>query len=151
MMKSFFVVTALIAASSAEAQSYNWNSRRVVVDPPTAAQRAAADEEARRQEKARDAAGNTSGASTLHGADTRMLVGIDHECAADPEHARWALLGICRADQQNQNGARRNVLRMILLNLVWAGLARCSSMQHNRPLAFSRLSGKANSTFDPLC
>jgi hypothetical protein len=44
----------------------------------------------------------------LHGADTRMLVGIDHECAADPEHARWALLGICRADQQNQNGARRN-------------------------------------------
>jgi len=50
MMKSFFVATALIAAaSSAQAQSYNWNSRRVVVDPPTAAQRAAADEEARRQ------------------------------------------------------------------------------------------------------
>ena len=44
----------------------------------------------------------------LHGADTGMLVGIDHECAADPERARWALLGICRADQQNQNGARRN-------------------------------------------
>jgi len=44
MMKSFFVATALIAAaSSAQAQSYNWNSRRVVVDPPTAAQRAAAD------------------------------------------------------------------------------------------------------------
>jgi len=37
-----------------------------------------------------------------------LLVGIDHECAADPEPARWALLGICRADQQNQNGARRN-------------------------------------------
>ena len=58
--KSFVVATALIAAaSSAQAQSYNWNSRRVVVDPPTAAQRAAADEEARRQEKAHDAA--TSG------------------------------------------------------------------------------------------
>src|SRR5215471_11573391 len=63
MMKSFFVATALIAAASgAQTQSYNWNSRRVVVDPPTAAQRAAADEEARRQEKTRDAA--TSGAST---------------------------------------------------------------------------------------
>ena len=50
MMKSFFVATALIAAaSSAQAQSYNWNSRRVLVDPPTAAQRAAADEEARQQ------------------------------------------------------------------------------------------------------
>ena len=33
-----------------------------------------------------------------------MLVGIDHECAADPERARWALLGIYRTDQQNQNG-----------------------------------------------
>jgi len=44
MIKSFFVPTALIAAASgAQAQSYNWNSRRVVVDPPTAAQRAAAD------------------------------------------------------------------------------------------------------------
>jgi len=64
VMKSFVVATALIAAaSSAHAQSYNWNSPRVVVNPPTAAQRAAADEEARRQEKARDAA--TSGASTL--------------------------------------------------------------------------------------
>src|SRR5262249_46856756 len=27
----------------------------------------------------------------LHGADTGILVGIDHECAADPERARWAL------------------------------------------------------------
>src|SRR5262249_36200688 len=44
----------------------------------------------------------------LHGADTGMLVGIDYECAADPERARWALLGVCRADQQNQNGARCN-------------------------------------------
>ena len=44
----------------------------------------------------------------LHGADTGMLAGIDHECAADPERARWALLGNCRADQHNQNGARRN-------------------------------------------
>ena len=76
MMKSFFVATALIAAaSSAQAQSYNWNSRRVVVDPPTAAQRAAADEEARRQEKARDAAGNTSGASTTASATTQASGG----------------------------------------------------------------------------
>src|SRR5215467_15875551 len=44
----------------------------------------------------------------LHGADTGMLIGVDHECTADPERARWALLGICRADQQNQNGTRRN-------------------------------------------
>src|SRR6516165_8722558 len=44
----------------------------------------------------------------LHGANTGMLIGVDHECTADPERARWALLGICRADQQNQNGARRN-------------------------------------------
>src|SRR5215471_6929714 len=35
----------------------------------------------------------------LHGAHTGMLVGIDHERAADPERARWAFLGICRADQ----------------------------------------------------
>ena len=28
----------------------------------------------------------------LHGADAGMLVGIDHECAADPECARWAML-----------------------------------------------------------
>src|SRR5215813_11451279 len=62
--KSFVVATALIAAaSSAHAQSYNWNSPRVVVNPPTPAQRAAADEEARRQEKAHDAAasGEASG------------------------------------------------------------------------------------------
>src|SRR5262245_65988073 len=44
----------------------------------------------------------------LHGADTGMLIGVDHECTADPERARWALLGVCRADQQNQNGARGN-------------------------------------------
>src|SRR5262249_32338862 len=79
MIKSFFVAflaTALIAAaSSAQAQSYNWNSRRVVVDPPTAAQRAAADEEARRQEKARNAAGNTSGASTTASATTQASGG----------------------------------------------------------------------------
>src|SRR5262252_5725020 len=37
----------------------------------------------------------------LHGADTGMLVRVDHECAAHPERAWWALLGICRADQQN--------------------------------------------------
>jgi hypothetical protein len=37
-----------------------------------------------------------------------MLVGIDYERAADPECARRALLGVCRADQQNKNGARRN-------------------------------------------
>src|SRR5262245_46965348 len=43
----------------------------------------------------------------LHGTDTGMLSGVNHECAADPERARWALLGICRAHQQNQNGARR--------------------------------------------
>jgi hypothetical protein len=74
--KSFVVATALIAAaSSAQAQSYNWNSRPVVVDPPTAAQRAAADEEARRQEKARDAAGNTSGASTTASATTQASGG----------------------------------------------------------------------------
>jgi hypothetical protein len=153
MMKSFFVVTALIAAaSSAEAQSYNWNSRRVVVDPPTAAQRAAADEEARRQEKARDAAGNTSGASTLHGADTRMLVGIDHECAADPEHARWALLGICRADQQNQNGARRNGAAH---DPFKPRLGRPGSMFVNatQPASgvFTLERKGPNSTFDPLC
>jgi len=72
MMKPFCVATALIAvASSVQAQSYNWNSRRVVVDPPTAAQPAAADEEARRQEKARDAAGNTSGASNTASATTQ--------------------------------------------------------------------------------
>jgi hypothetical protein len=48
--KSFVVATALIAAaSSVHAQSYYWNSPRVVVNPPTPAQRAAADEEARRQ------------------------------------------------------------------------------------------------------
>jgi hypothetical protein len=35
----------------------------------------------------------------LQGADTGMLVGIDHERAADAERARWALLGTCRADQ----------------------------------------------------
>ena len=35
----------------------------------------------------------------LHGADAGMLVGIDYECAADPQRARWALLGICRAQQ----------------------------------------------------
>src|SRR6516164_6226199 len=76
MMKSFFVATALIAAaSSAQAQSYNWNSRRIVVDPPTAAQRAAADEEARREEKARDAVGNTSGASTTASATTQASGG----------------------------------------------------------------------------
>jgi len=76
LTKSFFVPTALIAAaSSAQAQSYNWNSRRVVVDPPTAAQRAAADEEARRQEKARDAAGNTSGASNTASATTQASGG----------------------------------------------------------------------------
>jgi hypothetical protein len=44
----------------------------------------------------------------LHGTDTGMLSGVNHECAADPERARWALLGICRADQQNQNGTRGN-------------------------------------------
>ena len=44
----------------------------------------------------------------LHGTDTGMLSGVNHECAADPKSARWALLGIYRADQQNQNGARRN-------------------------------------------
>src|ERR1700745_2402424 len=44
----------------------------------------------------------------LHGADAGMLIGIDHECAADPERAWWALLGICGADQENQNGERRN-------------------------------------------
>ena len=62
--KSFVVATALIAAaSSAHAQSYNWNSSRVVINPPMPAQRAAADEEARRQEKAHDAAasGEASG------------------------------------------------------------------------------------------
>src|SRR5262245_23669677 len=76
MIKSFFVPTALIAAASgAQAQSYNWNSRRVVVDPPTAAQRAAADEEARRQEKARDAAGTTSGASNTASATTQASGG----------------------------------------------------------------------------
>jgi len=48
------------------------------------------------------------GFGVLHGADTGMLVGVDHECAADPECARWALLGIYRAHQQDQNGARRN-------------------------------------------
>src|SRR5215813_14241689 len=76
MIKSFFVPTALIAAASgAQAQSYNWNSRRVVVDPPTAAQRAAADEEARRQEKASDAAGTTSGASNTASAMTQASGG----------------------------------------------------------------------------
>ena len=40
--------------------------------------------------------------------DAGMLSGVNHECAADPERARWALLGICRADQQNENGAHRN-------------------------------------------
>src|SRR5262249_6167422 len=76
MIKSFFAPTALIAAASgAQAQSYNWNSRRVVVDPPTAAQRAAADEEARRQEKARDAAGTTSGASNTGIATTQASGG----------------------------------------------------------------------------
>src|SRR5262245_1588464 len=80
MIKSFFVPTALIAATSgAQAQSYNWNSRRVVVDPPTAAQRAAeraaADEEARRQEKASDAAGTTSGASNTASAMTQASGG----------------------------------------------------------------------------
>src|SRR6516165_8241152 len=43
----------------------------------------------------------------LHGADAGMLVGIDYERAADPERARWALLSIYRAHQQNQNSARR--------------------------------------------
>src|SRR5262249_20578630 len=80
MIKSFFVPTALIPATSgAQAQSYNWNSRRVVVDPPTAAQRAAeraaADEEARRQEKASDAAGTTSGASNTASAMTQASGG----------------------------------------------------------------------------
>jgi hypothetical protein len=76
--KSFVVATALIAAaSSAHAQSYNWNSPRVVVDLPTAAQRAAADEEARRQEKARDAIGNTSGASNAASATTQASGGIN--------------------------------------------------------------------------
>src|SRR5262249_26262530 len=44
----------------------------------------------------------------LHGADAGMLSRVDYECAADPERARWVLLGICRANQQNQNGARGN-------------------------------------------
>src|SRR6516164_8230690 len=35
----------------------------------------------------------------LHGADAGMLVGVDYDCAADPECATWALLGICRAEQ----------------------------------------------------
>jgi hypothetical protein len=74
MIKSFFVPTALIAAASG-AQAQSWNSRSVVVDPPTAAQRAAADEEARRQEKARDAIGNTSGASNAASATTQASGG----------------------------------------------------------------------------
>jgi hypothetical protein len=44
----------------------------------------------------------------LHGTDTGMLSGVNHECAADPERARRALLGICPADQRNENGAHRN-------------------------------------------
>ena len=44
----------------------------------------------------------------LHGTDTGMLSGVNHECAADPERARWALLGICPADQRNENGTHRN-------------------------------------------
>jgi hypothetical protein len=76
MMKSFFVAATLIAAaSSAQAQSYNWNLRRVVVDPPTAAQPAAGDEEARRQEKARNAAGNISAASNTASATTQASGG----------------------------------------------------------------------------
>ena len=54
----------------------------------------------------------------LHGADAGMLVGIDHECPTDPKCARWTLLGICRADQQNQIGARRNSAAHDPFNLV---------------------------------
>src|SRR5262249_16390756 len=44
----------------------------------------------------------------LHGTDTGMLSRVNHECAAGPERARWALLGICPADQRNENGTQRN-------------------------------------------